>query len=348
MNNGLSSMRYGLLMVAVFAQWVTLWITWPLWEVRTFPVHMPLIDLPQLPFGLLLVSTLVFMLYRPQAGLVCHVGVLLVSFVFDQYRTQPQFIALAVLMFAVVSDHGVTVVRWFLASLWLWAGLHKLISPDWFGDTSYYFVYCLYLDPDQWQMAFCYGVGLGEVAVGVLAIVRPRWAAVPCVMMHLGICGFLSPLFLGHNVSVMPWNLATAVIGAWVMLSARATVPASRLEWRIAAVLLLYPAGFYAGLVDHGIAHVLYSENYPQGLVTNEQGAKKIVGWEMRVPFPNERRLLTSYFQRSGKPGDKMHLADPRPWLDDRFLVIGSDGELLEVSREEFQSEPMAGRLLED
>lgn len=334
---GLPRVRYGLLVVAVVAQAATVLITWPLWQVRETPVHMPLVDLPQIPFGGWMLATLVLVLIRPRLGLAVHAASLLLAFVFDQYRTQPQFIANAVLMLATVENVGVVIVRWFLASLWLWAGTHKLISPDWFSFGSWNMVQSLHVDPEDFQMLFAYGVALGEMTVGLLAIFRPRWATVPCVLMHVGIVIFLSPLFYDHNESVIPWNLATAVIGGWVMFHSYSVRPQFRWEWITAAVLLVYPAGFYLGWVDHGIASVLYSNHLPEGMITTRDGADKISGWgDLHVPFPNERRLLTLYFQRSSQPGDKLHLSEPRPWLGDRYYVLGADGELVPQTREQF------------
>lgn len=334
---GLPQVRYGLLVVAVVAQAATLLITWPLWQVRDTPVHLPLVDLPQIPFGGWLLVTLVLVIVRPRLGLAVHAASLLLSFVFDQYRTQPQVIANAVLMLAAVETVGVVIVRWFLASLWLWAGTHKLLSPDWFSFGSWNMVHSLHVNPEDFQMLFAYGVSLGEISVGLLAIFRPRWAAIPCALMHVGIVIFLSPLFYDHNVSVVPWNLATAVVGSWVMWNAPTIRPQLRWEWILAGVLLVYPAGFYVGWVDHGIASVLYSNHLPEGMITTRDGATKISGWgDLRVPFPNERRLLTLYFQRSAQPGEKLHLGEPRPWLRDKYYVLGSRGNLIEQTREQF------------
>ncbi|WP_235990853.1 DoxX family protein [Bremerella alba] len=334
---GLSRMRYGMLVVAVVAQAATILITWPLWQVREAPVHLPLVDLPQIPFGGWLLATLVLVLIRPRMGLAVHAASLLLAFGFDQYRTQPQVIANAVLMLAAVENVGVVIVRWFLASLWLWAGTHKLLSPDWFSFGSWNMVSSLHVNPEDFQMLFAYGVSLGEVTVGLLAIFRPRWAAIPCALMHVGIVIFLSPLFYDHNESVMPWNLATAVVGSWVMWNAPSIRPQLRWEWILAGLLLMYPAGFYVGWVDHGIASVLYSNHLPEGMITTPNGAAKISGWgDLYVPFPNERRLLVQYFERSSQPGDKLHLSEPRPWLGDKYYVLGERGDLVEQTREQF------------
>lgn len=334
---GLPAVRYGMLLAAVVAQAVTILLTWPLWQVREAPVHLPLFDLPQVPFGWWMLGTLGLVLFRPRLGLLVHAAALLVSFAFDQYRTQPQFIALVALMLAAVEDVGVVIVRWFLASLWTWAGLHKLLSPDWFSFASWNMASALVADPTSFQPLFAWGVGLGELSAGMLAVFRPRWAVVPCVMMHVGIVLFLSPLFYNWNCSVMPWNLATALVGGWVMGTAPSIAPRFRWEWLLAGLFLVYPAGFYLGWVDHGIASVLYSSHIPRGLVTTTGGTEKVSGWgDLRVPFPNERRLLRIYFEQSAPVGAKLHIADPRGMLDDLYYVKQANGRAEAITRAEF------------
>ncbi len=365
------SKRYFLLMVPAFAQAITVFYTWPLWQPRTDPPLLPVLDVPQFSFGIIMIATLVMVAYSPRFGVVIHWGVMLLSFCFDQTRTQPQVIANAVLMLAVAEDWGPIAARWFLASLWCWAGFHKLISPDWYGDTTRHFVAALYHDPDTWQLPFCYAVALGEMTVGILAIIRPRLAAIPCVLLHVGICIFLSPLFLNHNASVIPWNLATAIVGYWVMMNAPDSFRQIFTEWLIvpalilwiswhffwaclkkilpknwepfaAAALMLYPAGFYLGWIDHGVSHVLYSENYPRGYITTQgedgdTNAEQITGWgDLHVPFPNERRLLVQSFQLSAEPGALLHVFDPRPTLPDLYYQLNEQRQLRELSESDF------------
>ncbi|RCS46073.1 DoxX family protein [Bremerella cremea] len=345
MQQPLSTLRYRLLILVVIAQAATLLITWPLWQVRDFPVHMPAFELSQIPFGGWLLLTLLYMLIQPRWGLVLHATSLLISFVFDQYRTQPQFIALAVLMLALIEDNGVILVRWFLATLWLWAGLHKLLSPDWFTHAAWDLVGGIVTDRAAYFQPFAWGVGIGEVIVGLLAILQPRWAAIPCLLMHVGIAIFLSPLFYDHNISVIPWNLATGIVGCWVMLNAPSVRPRFTWEWGIAAVLLLYPAGFYVGWVDHGVASVLYSNHLPEGLITTPEGTEVVQGWgALKVPFPNERRLLRIYFEQSASPGSKLHIDEQRSLLPDQYFVKRADHRVEEISRQEFHNK-LAGEV---
>ncbi|EAQ81817.1 MauE/DoxX family redox-associated membrane protein [Blastopirellula marina] len=337
---GLTKLQYGMLVVCVSAQTATILFTWPLWQVRQAPVHLPLIDLPQIPFGFWLLATLVVMLLRPRFGLGIHVTTLLISFVFDQFRTQPQFIATAVLMAATVDERGLRLVRWFLASLWTWAGLHKLLSPDWFSFNAWNMTSSLGLDPTEFGEAFGWCVGLGELSVGLLAILRPHWAAIPCALMHVGIVLFLSPLAYDWNYSVIPWNLCTAVVGCWLLASVPQRLPEVGWEWAAAAVMLIYPAGFYVGWVDHGVASVLYSGNLPDALITSESGLELVEGWgDLNVPFPNERRLLRQYFALSAPPGSKLHIADTRYALDDLYYVKKPDGQIALITLDEFHAD---------
>jgi hypothetical protein len=81
----------------------------------------------------------------------------------------------------------------------------------------------------------------------------------------------------------------------------------------------------------------LYSDHIPRGLISRADGVREIEGWgELRIPFPNERRLLRQHFARVARPGDKLHIADPRPWLADQYLVMPAAGPPREITRDEF------------
>jgi hypothetical protein len=329
--------RYSLLGLCVAGQWVTVAITWPLWQARVDPPNLPLWNLPGIDFGwLMLVSLLAVMVY-PRWGLVAHAAVLLAACLFDQMRTQPQLLALLVLMAGCVSPAGARACRWFLATLWFWAGLHKALSPDWFGQNSWQVATWLGLDAAGWHMTLAVAVAAGELVLGIAACWRPRVAAGLCVAVHVGIALLLSPALGNWNVSVLPWNLATAVVGAWLLWHAEPGLPQLLWERCVAAALLILPAGFYLGWVDHGVASVLYSDNLPRAAMTTRAGTEEILGWgELHVPFPNERRLLRMRFERSAEPGDKLHVADPRPWLADQYFVLGGDGWAREIDAEAF------------
>ena len=113
------STRYLLLLVAVLAQLLTLIITWPLWNVREQIPHLPVFDFlaPQLPFGWVLAMTLAVIPFRPKLGVWLHFAVMLVACLFDQMRTQPQFLANWILMLATLGHSWKNYTRWFLGSL---------------------------------------------------------------------------------------------------------------------------------------------------------------------------------------------------------------------------------------
>ncbi|WP_250931557.1 hypothetical protein [Aporhodopirellula aestuarii] len=329
--------QYALLLFGVICQLVTIGITWPLWQIRISPPHLPTWDLPQWPFGWLMVASLVLVAAKPRWGVPVHWGVLIVACVWDQFRMQPQFFSIAVLMTACVWDAGRRVARWTLVSTWLWAGLHKLLSPDWFGYASHWVVARSGFDADSTYFGFALGVAVVELAVGLLAIFRPKWAAPACLVMHVGIALMISPVVLNWNESVLPWNLSVAVIGTWVMRTTETWRPDQAWEKVVCTICLFAPIGFYGGYLDHGFSGVLYSGSLPQGLITTKRGLQPIEGWgELAVPFPSERRTLRIYFEQVAEPGAKLHLADPRPWLDDAFYVLDSDHHARPIDSDAF------------
>jgi hypothetical protein len=321
----LGRLRYSLLVLGVACQIATVWITWPLWQTRSIVPHLATFDVPQFSFGWLMLGSAALVALRPSWGIVIHWIVLGVACLFDQFRLQPQFFAIAILMTACVWEWSRRAARWFLASTLFWAGLHKSLSSDWLGHSSHWLLARTPVDADEWFLMFAIVVAVSEVALGVAACVRPRWAAVGFVPMHLGIIVFL--LLIDWNQSVIPWNLTMAIIGGWVLWrAAESWRPTSVWETLVCVIWMVAPVGFYAGWIDHGFAGVLYSDLLPRGQITTHAGVHKIVGWgELNVPFPSERRTLRMYFQQYGQPGDKLHIADPRRLLDDQFFVLDAD-----------------------
>jgi hypothetical protein len=172
------------MIVCVAAQAATLAITWPLWETRQSPPHLPWVHLPQIPFGGILMCSLILILFRPQLGVRFHIGVLAASWLFDQWRIQPQVIGIAVLLLATTETWGPAIAKSYLIAMWFWSGL----------------------DPATWHAPFAYSIAIGEIILGVLAVARPRWAAIGCAALHLSIALFLSPLVHNWNVSVIGYS----------------------------------------------------------------------------------------------------------------------------------------------
>ncbi len=348
--------NYCFLVVCVVTQLATVLITWPLWEIRQSPVNVPWITaLPQIPFGILIVVSLVAMLTSPRRfGLTIHLGVLLLAIVSDQTRCQPQVLWVAVLSIACVFDRAKQFCVWALVALWLWAGIHKAISSEWYQGNAFELMQQAGVsEPLQWCYWFALIITISEIAQGVLAIFRPRIAAITCLLLHLGIAGFM--MFIQYNFSVIPWNVCTAIVGTWLMLHAEAAsdgpwkgvlkIPspatpsgARWIGWYAVAALLILPAGFYTGHVRHCFAHVLYSGGLPLASISKVDGTvDQLLGWEVvRVPFPHEPSAFRDYFRLTAAPGEKLHIHEIRPWLESHYYQMDDRRQLQEISRTKF------------
>ena len=338
------TVRNWMLVFVVFCQFATVLITWQVWRVRDHPLNLPLFQFLE-PFGEqstlnalgpLLILSLVLVLVRPRPGIIVHASIYLVACLFDQYRLQPQFFSLIVLMCACVYAPGVWFARWYLASMWIWTGIHKLLSEEWLGVVSYDFLGNCGIRADGWNQYFAIAIGAFEVVLGLLAIIAPRKAIPLCIAVHLGILLSLSPLFANHNESVWPWNLATAVVGAWILSQVPAR-PRTRLRYVVVATLLIVPLGYFFNLVNSRLCFVLYSGDLPKAMHASQERLKRLDGWTgLEVPFPNSPRLFVQVFDRTSQPGDKLYVSDPRHWVSDRFFLKATDGTVQEISRERF------------
>ena len=359
----IGGLNYALLLVAVLAQLLTVCITWEVWQVRSLPPNLPLIEAQQISFGIWVLVSLACVLVAPKQGFWVHVSVVLVASLYDQFRMQPQFLAIIFLMLATIWDWGKVTCRWFLVSVWLWAGVHKILSPHWFAHASFWILAKLDIPVDNAMSIhwfFALSVGLAEVIVGLAAVFKPKLAAIFCVAMHCSI--FVLLCVIDWNYSVLPWNIATAIVGCWTLWTiarrgkneVREETARPRrfaMNFTLAVVFLVPPAGFYYGLLDHGYASVLYSDFIARGLMTKSDRVEKIRGWEpVHVPFPSERRTFPQYFELVAEDGDKLHLFDPRPALDDQYFCL-RDGKAIQIDAAEFfdsVGEEVAGVAMND
>lgn len=332
------SVPYLLLLAAVFAQFASLLITWPLWNPRSEVPHLPVLEIAnasQIPFGGLLALSLALILWRPRFGIWAHFVLMLVACLFDQMRAQPQFLATWILMLATLGQGWKNYVRWFLVSLWIWAGLHKLISPEWHGHRAFATAQSLGLDPATWYSTIAILVAASESCTGLLAWFKPKWGAIGCILLHLGIAIYLSPWLSDWNYSVLPWNICSAVVGSWTLWTCETS---STIRQKISfAAFMVLPIGFFFGVLDHGYSHVLYSGSIPQGLITRNEGTIEVIkGWgELAIPFPNERRTLKQHFDSVSNEGDRLHIRDPRWTLPDQHF-IKRNSQTEQISRATF------------
>jgi hypothetical protein len=352
--------RLAMFAIALVAQLATILITWSVWTVRTsaaMPPNLPVVPLPTVGFAWIVLISLLAALVYPRGGVMLHGVALLVALAFDQHRLEPQFIGLWVLLWACVSERGAWFARWFLASMWLWAGLHKFLSPEWLGVTSYEMAKSIGLDP-QLHFWLALVVAALETGVGVAAIFTRRVAAVLCVAQHAGILLFLSPVAYDFNLSVWPWNAATGIIGAWLFWSGPAVAarfPKTIAQWIVIAALYLVPGTYYLGWINPHLAHILYSEHMPKAWMTTGEGQyERLHAWRnLAVPFPDSHRLFIQNFALRGSPGNKLYIQDPRFFVSDRFLVIAQDGRIVDIDRRRFclpdaSAGALAGIMLDD
>ncbi|MEM7784191.1 MAG: hypothetical protein AAF623_12620 [Planctomycetota bacterium] len=351
---------YLFLSVGVICQLATVLITWQVWQVREVQTALPWIEgTPEVSFGPWILGSLVLVMVSPRKyGTLIHVSVLMVAMAFDQFRCQPQIISTTVLLIACSWPRWRSLCLWYLITMWFWAGTHKALSTEWFGFESYRILKELAsiqtlarqnFDPDRWNYSFALTVAIFEIGHALLAWFRPKLAILSCVVMHLSIVILL--VSIQWNISVLPWNIATAVIGSWLMYDAGIHGGALRIPtavWQKLALLflLLFPVGFYAGWVRHSFAHVLYSGNAPQAnWIQSEKPelAQPVLGWgELRVPFPREKKAFLDFLSINGKPGDKMSIRDPR-FKTRAYYELNRKKEVVELDATEFFSVNQAG-----
>jgi uncharacterized membrane protein YphA (DoxX/SURF4 family) len=323
--------------IAAACQLATVMLTWPLWQVRQSPPQLPVFSLIHLSFGPAVVASLAVAVAWPRVGVLLHGLVLVTACVWDQFRIQPQFLVLWILMLGCSSQSGAWLARWFLASMWLWAGLHKFFSPDWFGPVGWTLLERAGFEPAGALPAFTLAIAASETALGLATVFAPRYASLGCLLVHGGILVFLSPWLADYNPSVWPWNLGLACVGTWLLAWGNYRRPQGTGQWLLVSLILAIPAAYYVGWLEAHLAHVLYSENMPKGWIVTARGLEPIVGWEeVNVPFPDSHRLSVRYFAQVAHPGDKLMIDDPRHWVRDGYYKMDAERSVVSIEREEF------------
>lgn len=342
--------NYFFLLLAVLCQAATILITWKVWQVRGLETVVPNLPWfgtpPQFNFGWLLLASLVLMLISPKHyGFVFHLLVLFLAIATDQLRCQPQLISTVFLMAACIFPSAKQFGVWLLIAMWFWAGLHKLLSPDWYGEATYYM---LLRQQIKWganglvdyNALLATVVAFSELGLGVLAWRRPRIAALFCFLLHGGIATFL--IVTNWNFSVLPWNFCIATVGVWLFWTSNGIASPMSLPKSVAgklavAIMLLSPVGFYFGIVRYSLCHVLYSANFPDAVITRADGPKVYETIkELRVPFPHEPKAFIDLFQLTGKRGDKLHIREYRSWVSSRYFEMSQQRTVVEISRDQF------------
>jgi uncharacterized membrane protein YphA (DoxX/SURF4 family) len=323
----LAELRYLLLL----CQAASVVVTWPLWQARGMSMpNLPIFEshLPtwlNIDCGWLLLGSLLLVLVRPLWGMIVHSLVLLGAIALDQMRIQPEFVSLAILLWGTTGKSPTLLLaRSHLVALWLFAGLHKLLSPDYWHDTGPQNFLDTFpaLSPAVAQR-LAVAMAATEMLLGILLLIpRTRRAgAWIAFALHAGIlCSLVS---LEWNQAVWPWNLALAFAGFGFCWNWResplATVRKVGWTWSFAAVIVLAsPALFYCNLLDAYLCHCVYSSNTPSatyfhGIEEGESLSTRSFA-QLNVPFPPAHRLYEQYFRNVAQPGDVLEIEDPRPW----------------------------------
>ncbi|HEX2285136.1 MAG TPA: hypothetical protein VHI10_09995 [Mycobacterium sp.] len=315
--------RYHLVCAAAaVAQIVTVRWTWKLWSQRSDPPNLPVVEwLSSFSWGPLLVLLCIATAVRPRWGGPAFAIALALACLGDQMRLQPGVVSVAVLMVApAFGQGGRSIARWYLCSLWLWAGLHKLLSLGWIEGNAVFIAESL--GRVEWSGIVAVVVPLSEIGLGLTAMWPRLWkvTAVGAVLLHVGVLLTLSPLFGNWNSSVWPWNAAVAVVAPVLFLSQRegAAFGGSRAVVAVAAGLLAYPALFYAGVVDAYVSHNLYTSNVARAQICegDECSDDALNTWdELNVPLPPEPRLYRQAFGIVCDSGDVLVITGRRTQL---------------------------------
>lgn len=341
--------------IVVLAQGTTIMLTLPLWKVRTSPPNLPLVDWLSggdwpIDFHWILLGSLVVALTRPAIGAALHLVLLVLSILADQLRMQPECISLALLLIGTTwGSAGKIIARSHLIALWFFAGLHKLLSPDYLESSG----------PDNFlramptlsiSMASYLAVALAiwELLQGVLLLIYPwrRIAGFSALILHtLILCGLVAS---NLNTAVWPWNVALAAAG--LLLIPQPIEVTSQQRWHVLAylvglVLLLSPPLYYVGKLDAYLAHCLYSDNTPQAAYYDRTGESRYLSSvtmdAMNVPFPPAHRLFFQYFDRVSQAGDSLVITDERSWAKAHRL------DKLELKADWLRPQPQAASQLE-
>jgi hypothetical protein len=303
------------LRLLAICQAATILLTWPLWQVHRVPPMLNALPLPEVNTGIVLLISLAAVFIRPQAGLIVHTVLVVYSILIDQTRLQPEIVSMVILMWGAHGGYRLkTIARAHVVSLWFFAGVNKLLSPNYLSSISF---------PDHPRSSLrVLLVPLVEIALGALAFI-PRTrkvAAVAAFVLHITFFTFLL-IRPNNNEAIWFWNLGLAFAGLALIYTWKDSLTSS---WRksssvaaaLAMLLLVSPIGFYFGIVDAYLAHNLYSNNIPSASWHLSNGMLRGIDTRdtLNVPIPPEHRLFESYFDQSCKPGDYLVIRDPRYW----------------------------------
>ena len=294
--------REGARLLVLGAQALTLLSTWSLWSVRTAPPNLPLLDLP-LPCGALLLLSLPAAWRWKKEGALLHAALFALSVLLDMTRLTAAPCSLVLLLLLLSLPGGERLLRPYLASMWCWAGLNKLLSPAFFGGVVPGMIAVLpsWL-PEREHAGLA--VALFELGLGLAALVprAHRGVGPLALVLHLGALGTL--LTLRINEGVWAWNALLALLP---MLAFAA--PLNCPPPHAAALFFVLPALYYVGLMPPALAHQLYTGATPTTLTCRADRCIDDLAMreglaEFGVPIPPSVLTLRAHFFATCAPGD--------------------------------------------
>jgi hypothetical protein len=312
-------------LVLIAAQAATILLTWPVWQVRELPPLLPLLPVPQGDAGWLLLAWLAVAAVRPRIGVPAHSLALVWAILADQCRMQPHVISLTTLLWGTSGWRGgVVVMRAALVATWFYAGLHKLVSPDYYVISGPWLLRGVWPDgPPGLAEPLAAAVAVTEISLGLGAVLPRCRAAVGAAATAFHVATFLVLAFRLHwDRPVWPWNLALACAAPLILWSWRG--PTLGASWReaprgargVAAALLLLPLGYWLGVVDAFLAHAIYSDDKPRAFVCTPFSRTDVnrICDRHGVVLPPAHRLFAPFFLGIGRPGEWLEVEDPR-WI---------------------------------
>lgn len=303
-------------------------VTWDLWFERTSPPNLALAGpLSAVPFGPLLCGVAVLAVAVPRWAATAHAALLVLAVLGDQVRLQPEFVSLAMLLLVGAwAPRSLEIGRWHLTTLWAWAGIHKILSLGWPSGGAA-FIAAATGEP-RLRPVVAVLVPLCEVGLAGLALSTRTWhiLRLAAPVFHLGIV--LTLVKADWNLAVWPWNLALAAAAPALFRSPSTLertpgVPRSPLVAATAALLAIYPLGFYFGYSNAYLSHNLYSSNSAEASICPPEPGRcapaPFSTWErLNVPLPPERRLFIAWFDTICTPGQRLRIDGPQTRLSER------------------------------
>lgn len=293
--------------IVLLGQGITVLSTWPLWSVRDAPPNLPLWDLA-LPCHFPLLLSLLVALRWPARGALLHALTLAFATLLDTTRLTPAPYSLAILLLTISVTKDDRVARAYLASLWGWAGLNKLLSPAFFGALAPALAMSLPTWLPMREHAALVGA-LVELTLGLLALIPRAERGVRFLALGLHTTITLGLVMAHHNHGVWAWN-AVLALSPWWLFQHRAAPRWETRKAALAALFFVLPALYYVGLTPPAFAHQLYTDATPTTLTCRASGCINDLAMReglraLGVPIPPSVTTLRAYFLATCSPGDR-------------------------------------------